>query len=57
MGMGVGVVVCIDRVGGGGGEVVAAAAGLVVVVVSDELVAMVMQLPALSSHVCQWYVE
>jgi hypothetical protein len=29
----------------------------VVVVVSDELAAMVMQLPALLSHVCQWYVE
>jgi hypothetical protein len=29
----------------------------VVVVVSDELAAMVTQLPALSSHVCQRYVE
>jgi hypothetical protein len=42
--------------GGGGEEVVAGAAG-VVVVVSDELAAVVTQLPALSSHVCQQYVE
>jgi hypothetical protein len=57
MGVGVGMVVCVDRVGGGGGEAVVAAAGSVVVVVSDELAAVVMQLPALSSHVHQWYVE
>jgi hypothetical protein len=42
--------------GGGGEEAVVGAAG-VVVVVSDELAAMVTRLPALSSHVCQWYVE
>jgi hypothetical protein len=61
MGVGVGVgmdmVVCVDGVGGGGGEAVVGVAGLMVVVVSDELAAVVTQLPALSSHVCQRYVE
>jgi hypothetical protein len=52
-----GMVICIDRVGGEEGETVAGVVGLVVVVVSDELVAVVIQLPALSSHVCQWYIE
>jgi hypothetical protein len=57
MGMGMDMVVCIDGVGGGGGKVVGGAAGSMVVVVSDELAAMVTQLPALSLHVRQQYVE
>jgi hypothetical protein len=56
MGMGVGVVACIDRVGVVG-EGRQWWEQQVVVVVSDELAVMVTQLPALSSHVYQQYVE
>jgi hypothetical protein len=57
MGMGMGVVAHIDRVGVvGEGRQWQKRQGMVVVV-SDELAAVVMRLPALSSHVCQQYVE
>jgi hypothetical protein len=58
MGMGMGMVACIDGV-----WVVGEVRwwwerqGVVVVVVSDEMAAVVMQLPALSLHMCQQYVK
>jgi hypothetical protein len=55
--MGVGMVACVDRVGVVGEGRWWWERWWVVVVVSDELAAVVTQLPALSLHVCQRYVE
>jgi hypothetical protein len=57
MGVGMGVVARIDGVWVVGERRQWREQRGVVVVVSDELAAVVTRLPALSSHVCQWYVE
>jgi hypothetical protein len=57
MGMGMGAVAHIDGVWVVGERRWWRERQGVVVVVSDELAAVVTWLPALSSHMCQWYVE
>jgi hypothetical protein len=57
VGVGMGVVACVDGVWVVGERRRWWERWGVVVVVSDELAAVVMQLPALSSHMCQRYVE
>jgi hypothetical protein len=57
VGVGMGMVAHVDRVWVVGERRWWQERQGVVVVVSDELAAVVTQLPALSSHVCQRYVE